>query len=571
MHYAKDHQTLYLFDPWEQLGPKRRQMLDTSWPGLFRICLLNKLPVDRLARKFKEFRGRPTKDLFVMLGAMVLQQMHNLSDEEARDALLFRVDWQYALDITDPSDANVYVSEKTWRSYRQYCIKQELDTVAFENLTDTLIDKFGVDTSHQRLDSTHLISNMRKLGRTGLFVATIKKFLKKLSRSRKESYANLPPELVARYMAKDADACFSRVKPSEAGRTLQQVAEDSAFLIEQFRQDAVVKTWDAYHCLERVLREQCTVTGSGREAKVTVKPPKTVPPDCLQNPSEPDAGYSGYKGPGFQDQLMETYQPGEKRDPKIPNVFTYTKTEPANEQDVNALLPAIDSTKKRKHCPDTLLADTHYGSDENIEKAKEQGVIVIAPVGGNATPKSITLGQFAVNPSTYLITRCPQGNIPANATRTDKNRLCAVFSLEVCKSCPRLTECPVTMGKKAATLYYTEVQLRCAYRRLYERSREFTDAFRWRSGIEGGNSHLKSETGLGRLRVRGLGAVRFAVTLKVLGLNIKRCARALKARISEGLPPFLGSDSPVFAVLSPSQPFCFTLFTGHYTKVTACA
>jgi hypothetical protein len=571
MHYAKDHQTLYLFDPWVQLGPKRRQILDTGWPGLFRKCLLNKLPADRLARKFKEFRGRPTKDLYVMLGAMVLQNMLDLSDEETRDALLFRVDWQYALDITDPSDAQVYVSEKTWRSYRQYCIKYEIDTVAFGELTGKLIELFGVDTSHQRLDSTHLISNMRKLGRTGLFVATIKKFLKRLSRSRKESYANLPPELVARYMAKDADACFSRVKPSEAGRTLQKVAEDLALLVEQFRSDTIVQKWDEYRYLERVLREQCTVTGSGQEAKVTVKPPKTVSPDCLQNPSEPDAGYSGHKGPGFQDQLMETYQPGEKRDPKIPNVFTYTKTEPANEQDINALHPAIDSTRKRQCCPKTLLADTKYGSDENVEKAKEKGVDLIAPVGGKATPKSITLGLFVANPSTCLITRCPQGHAPTKVTRTDTNRLNAVFSLEVCRNCPRLPECPVTMGKKAATLYYTEAQLRCAYRRLYEKSPVFNDAYRWRSGIEGGNSHLKSETGMGRLRVRGLGAVRFAVTLKVLGLNIKRCARALNARISEGLPPFLGLDSPVFGVLSPSQPLCITLFLAPCGKVTLCA
>jgi len=80
MYYAKDHQTGYLFDPWVQLGPRRRQILDTGWPGLFRKCLLNKLPVERLARNFKEFRGRPTKELYVMMGGMVLQQMLNLSD-----------------------------------------------------------------------------------------------------------------------------------------------------------------------------------------------------------------------------------------------------------------------------------------------------------------------------------------------------------------------------------------------------------------------------------------------------------------------------------------------------------
>ena len=87
MHYAKDHRTGYLFDPWVHLGPRRRQILDTGWPGLFRKNLLDRLPVDRLAKKFKEFLGRHTKELFTILGGQILQQMFDLSDEEARNAL----------------------------------------------------------------------------------------------------------------------------------------------------------------------------------------------------------------------------------------------------------------------------------------------------------------------------------------------------------------------------------------------------------------------------------------------------------------------------------------------------
>ena len=55
------------------------------------------------------------------------------------------------------------------------------------------------------------------------------------------------------------------------------------------------------------------------------------------------------------------------------------------------------------------------------------------------------------------------------------------------------------------------------------------DNVRWRAGIEGTNSHLKSDVGTERLRVRGMASVRFAVILKALGLNIMRCAGALCA------------------------------------------
>ena len=556
MRYAKDHHTGYLFDPWVQLGPRRREIVETGWPGLFRKYLFDRLPVDRLGRHFREFRGRPTKELYVMLGGMVLQQMFDLTDDEARDALLFRVDWQYALDIADPSDALVYVSDRTWRSYRQFCIAEGIDAVVFGELTDTLRQMFGVDTAAQRLDSTHLLSNMRKLGRVGLFVATIRKFLRKLLRIRKEAGASLAPELTSRYLAKDSEACFSRVKPSESAKTLQQVAEDLALLVEHFRVEDTIRKWPEFQLLERVLREQCDVTGSGAEAKVTVKPPQTVSPDCLQNPSDPDASYDAHKGSGYQAQLMETYQATEERDPKIPNLITHVEVEPAHNQDADALQSAIDATTERKCCPAQLLCDTLYGGDENVEEAKSKGVEVIAPVGGHTTPKSLTLGHFTSNPTTFVITRCPEGHAPERVEYNKKNRLQATFSRETCQACPRLSDCPVRLGKKDASLYYDAAKLRCAFRRVHEQTQDFMSKYRWRSGIEGTNSHLKRDTGACRLRIRGLGAVRFAIILKALAVNIMRCVRALKARLAGGLP-LLGTPKPLLTIVpSPLRILC---------------
>ncbi len=575
MRYAKDHHTGYLFDPWVQLGPKRREIVETGWPGLFRKYLFDRLPVDRLGRHFREFRGRPTKEFYVMLGGMVLQQMFNLTDDEARDALLFRVDWQYALDIADPSDAHVYVSDRTWRSYRQCCIAEGIDAVVFGELTDTLRQMFGVDTSKQRLDSTHLLSNMRKMGRVGLFVATIRKFLRKLLRIRKEAGASLAPELTARYLAKDSEACFSRVKPSESVKTLQQVAEDLALLVEHFRVEDTIRKWPEFQLLERVFREQCDVNGSGAEAKVTVKPPQTVSPDCLQNPSDPDASYDAHKGSGYQAQLMETYQATEERDPKIPNLITHVEVEPAHNQDAEALQSAIDATTERKCCPAQLLCDTLYGGDENVEEAKSKGVEVIAPVGGHTTPKSLTLGHFTSDPNTFLITCCPEGHAPERIEHNKKNRLQATFSRETCQACPRLSDCPVRLGKKNASLYYDAARLRCAFRRVHEQTREFMSKYRWRSGIEGTNSHLKRDTGACQLRVRGFGAVRFAIILKALAVNIMRCARALKVRIAEGMSPLCNLKSLLSAVLSPLRLLLLALFSGNrrenlYPRIFTC-
>jgi len=52
--------------------------------------------------------------------------------------------------------------------------------------------------------------------------------------------------------------------------------------------------------------------------QVVIKANKDVPSDSLQNPSDPDAGYSGHKGKGFQMQVMEIYSEN-KRQPNGKN------------------------------------------------------------------------------------------------------------------------------------------------------------------------------------------------------------------------------------------------------------
>ena len=82
MIYTRDHKTGSLFDQWKFLGPKRRKLLEASWAGLFRKEILHELPVDQIAPSFHSGFGRPTKELYTALGALVLQQMNDYSDHD---------------------------------------------------------------------------------------------------------------------------------------------------------------------------------------------------------------------------------------------------------------------------------------------------------------------------------------------------------------------------------------------------------------------------------------------------------------------------------------------------------
>ena len=64
---------------------------------------------------------------------------------------------------------------------------------------------------------------------------------------------------------------------------------------------------DSYKQLVRMFTEQCIVEKDDHGARAVIKAAKDVPSGSLQNPSDPDAGYCGHKGKGYQMQVMETY------------------------------------------------------------------------------------------------------------------------------------------------------------------------------------------------------------------------------------------------------------------------
>ena len=133
MFTLRDRRTGELFDRWSYLGDKRRRLMEQSWAGVFRNHLLVELPVDDLCRHLDERMGRPSKDLHVVIGILLLQQLHDLSDAETVEALAFNMAWHYALDVR--SEADSYFCEKILRNYRRLFIEQGLDELLFRCLT----------------------------------------------------------------------------------------------------------------------------------------------------------------------------------------------------------------------------------------------------------------------------------------------------------------------------------------------------------------------------------------------------------------------------------------------------
>jgi hypothetical protein len=490
------------------------------------------MPVDQIVPFFRKDFGRPSKELYTLLGVLLFQQTMDLNDMDTVEQLAFNIQWHYALNITEESDSAKYISEKTLWTWRQVLIEHKLDQLIFNNMTETLAKVFHVDTSNQRIDSVHIQSNMRRLGRIGIFSQTIHKFLINLKRHHQDLFDTISGQLVERYISQKGLSAFSQVKPSESAKTLKVVSADLYELIEQFKGRSAVCQMHSYKLMQRVLNEQCNVQSDDNGRKATVKKPKEIPSDSLQNPSDPDATYSGYKGQGYQIQLMETFScsEDEKEKEETLNLITHVAVERACEHDSDALMPALEETQDRDLGPEKVLADTLYGSDENLQKAKDARVEVISPTHKGGHTDDIDLRHFSFDDNGRVIT-CPAGKSPYTVRYKKKtHRYSARFDLKHCTACPHVDHCPVVLGKKNYFLRYSDKDYRLAERRRYEASEEFIDIYRYRAGVEATMSQYNALTGVKRLRFRGLKAVRYCATLKAAGLNLLRSASVRKAR-----------------------------------------
>ena len=295
--------------------------------------------------------------------------------------------------------------------------------------------------------------------------------------------------------------------------------------------------------------------------------------DCMQNPSDAEAGYDAHKGQGYQVQLAETCSPANEV-----QLITGALPESAAEPDDAAVVPMLDQLEELELLPEVMLADTLYGGDENVQAAEDRGVELVAPIPGREPeidPAAPTLDDFAVDERTGRVEACPQGHTPLVVERNEEAGTTRIeMAPEVCGGCPFRNACPIHKTRDGRyTLEFTDKAHRLAGRRREQETPVFTERYARCSGIESTNSGLKNRLGMKRLRVRGRGSVFRVILHKVAGWNVLRAAAAKKMRawVSGQVAQTLkggesGPNERLFApVLRPWDDFQ-TIFVGSHSR-----
>ncbi len=525
MHKIVNPQQTRLFDPFDSvLTEKTRKRLLNGWPGVFRHVILELMPVDALSEHFDPAMGRPTKELYSIAGLLLIQEFMDWTKDQALDAYSFHTNVHYALNL-EPVTHDI--SKRTLERYIALFEEDDLAKATMDEITTKLVKVLKIRIDKQRLDSTHIFSDMASFGRTRLMGVAIKRLLTQLKRHSKPDYHALDESLRNRY-APGVNQLFADTKKDSKSRCLlrQQVAEDMHYLIQRFADNLEHSNRDTYQALERIFYEQCEV----HEENVCIK--KKTGGKVMQNPSDPDASYDGHKGPGYQAQIAETCNPENEA-----QLITCAIPQTAAEADANAVEEVLADLTAKNLLPDELLVDTHYTGDDNVQLAEEKGVELVGPVpSGSSKTKDneyeqLNIDDFNVDEASEEVICCPAGHEPKSSehnSETDKTK--TVMPESACGQCEFFEQCPVEKIKGQYKLEYTAKQRRLAGRRREQDTEVFRERYKTRGGIEGTNSGLKRRTGLGRLRVRGRAAVFQAIYLKIAGWNILRASVCAKMR-----------------------------------------
>jgi hypothetical protein len=552
-----------LFDPFDSvLTPKARQRLLDSWPGVFRYVLLELMPAGTLAEHFDPVMGRPSKELYSMAGLIFLAEYFNWTKDEALNAYCFHMDVHYALNLEPVAqDMSIRTLERNIVRFKE----DDLAEAVMADVTVRLVELLGIKIDTQRLDSTHIFSDMARFGRTRLMGVAIKRFLTQVKRHASHDYESLDESLRQRY-APGVNQLFAEVaKDTDSRRLLrQQVAEDMHTLLKHFANHPDHSGKDTYKKLERIFYEQCEV----QEDKVTVK--AKTGGNVMQNPSDPDATYDGHKGPGYQVQLSETCHPE-----NAVQLITCAIPQTAVEPDSEAVAPVLDALEQTALLPEQLIADTLYCSDENVQRAQQRGVELVGPVSGSekanedASYERLTIDDFDIDDHTEEVKCCPAGHAP-QSSRIDgqSEKTTTVMPESACGRCEFYEQCPVKKCNGQFRLEHTAKQRRLAARRREQETEVFKERYKIRSGIEGTNSGTKRATGLGQLRVRGRPAVYHAIYLKVAGWNMRRATACAKMRQIVHARACRSVFGRILAILR-SQMTTQSVFRCHKTEITA--
>ncbi len=516
--------------------PERSQKrLKESWAGTFREEVFLRIDEDRFAVLYSEKASRPNIPVNVLLGLEILKGGRNWTDEEVHEHFSFDLQVRYAVGCDTFGEDEFEL--RTLYNFRQrlaaYTLRsgQNLMLGLFEQITDAQMEKIGLKTDKQRMDSTQLLSNIADLSRLELLIEVIQRLWRILSEADQAKYA----AVCQPYVQESAGQYTYRLKGREVvwahialvGQVLRQLLAD---LAEGYGNQPL------YGVAQRFFAENFVV----EEGRTRAKDNHEITPGCLQSLDDLEATYrkkGNHSYKGYVANLAETCHP----DNPV-QLIDQVQVAPNQTSDIQLLKDGFESLQERTGM-DTLVSDGAYVSPEIDPLLRQRGVEQIPTALTGTLPDHkqgrLTLSDFEIeqdHQGEVIRVTCPAGQQAQIQPAASGKSYRLTFDAHICRDCPlfKIGRCPVEPNPQQTHfgLYLPKDRAQSAQRRRhFERHKQ--EARNLRTAVEATVFQLKHKWAKGKLRVRGLMRVTTTVVCAALSVNVRRIDRYRKGKLRD--------------------------------------
>lgn len=502
------------------LTPREQKALKNSWAQVFSDEVFPSIDESRFEVLYSDKASRPNTPVNVIIGALILKELFDKSDDELVEDILLDPRFQLALHTTSFEEQPV--SDKTFTRFRERCYDYErlhgvdLYHDCVTDLASKTAKLMKIDGRIRRMDSMMIEANIRTLSRMELLYRCISKLVSYL---HKNGFDDRIESLEHYYDPNDFNQVIYHSRSTDYEERIRILLDDADKLIENC--GGLFPDLTEYQLLVRCLSDQTLVEDGKRRLKT--KNDEAMSSDALQNPSDPDATYrekAGKKHRGYVANVEESV--GENG-----SVVTEYQFETNNTSD-SAMLKEHLENMERQEDPTIVATDGAYAGEENSRLAEEKNItLVTTNLPGKDAPEIYS--QFELNKEETRVLKCPAGNTPKSASYIRQSGTCtASFERNVCENCPLRDQCKPQFFKRVAKVRVTGKQIRRARQMQWMKSEEFKLFARLRNGVETIPSILKNRYGANQMNVRGKLRCKFFFGSKVAALNFRKLFRYRK-------------------------------------------
>lgn len=508
-----------------------KKTLYESWAQPFQDVIFPAINEDRFSVLYSDKPSRPNSPVNVIIGALILKEIFQLSDEELIGSIYFDTRFQYALRLTSEDRPPVSINSFTNFRVRNYDYYEQtgIDLIQeeIEDLSKLIADVLEIKGDKVRVDSLMIASSCRNLSRIELVYIVNAQFVKKLSKIDK---ALIPEECLVYLEKGHKNETIYKTRDKNSESKLEFLLKQSKLLYDAaLEAGSKITDTEEFKILKRMLGEQSKNDDNDNFDNLTpneIKPKESseISPDSLQNPSDPDATYrykygdnTGYIGnlvEQFDDEngIIKTYD-------LKPNIYSDQRFS----NDTIEKLGAEQNQNQNENLQ--MLIDGTYFSIDLAKKALSKGIELIPGelTGRKPDDSKLSYGSTFIVDKENVISGCFKGHEPVSTNYDEEKEIyTAKFSKDICAECDCMELCRFQAQKKFNTVRFSKKRYMSDSIREKMDSKEYTQLANQRAGVEGLPSIFRRRYNVDRMPIRGLVRSKIWFGFKVAASNVKK-------------------------------------------------